>query len=121
MTLRIIAEHCYEALFVECLHSEFRYAGVVAPDTTRIDEITNNRSYWLQKEEAPGPTFVDCGRAEIELGGLSFSAFDSVMTYLYTGVLNINDDNVFSVIETCQFLQIEDKKLNESFGKFLTT
>jgi hypothetical protein len=52
---------------------------------------------------------------------LTSQAFEAVLTYLYTGSLSINDDNVFAIIETCQFLQIEDKKLNDSFGKFLTT
>ena len=75
----------------------------------------------MQDVDELGPTFIDCGRPEIELHGLTSQAFEAVLTYLYTGTLSINDDNVFAIIETCQFLQIEDKKLNDSFGKFLTT
>ena len=67
------------------------------------------------------PSFIESGRDEIELKGLTSSAFESVLTYLYTGTLMLTEENVFNVIETCQFLQIDDKYLTDTFGKYLTT
>lgn len=71
-------------------------------------------------DEISGPVFIDCGQAEIEMKGMSSKSFDTLLTYLYTGSMNLTEFNVFQMVEICQFLQIEDKLLIETCEKFLT-
>lgn len=48
------------------------------------------------------------GQGQISLKGLDSEHFGHILTYIYTGQITIHEDNVFELVEICQYLQISD-------------
>ncbi len=48
-------------------------------------------------------------KSEIEIKGISPKSFDVLLNYMYTGALNIREDNVFDIFSAAYYLQLFDE------------
>jgi len=57
--------------------------------------------------------FLESGQDNVELNDLDEKAFERVVSYIYSGELEVNYDTAVNILETATFLQLEDQNISK--------
>ena len=69
--------------------------------------IVSLYSPYLRTLVATSEGFVEAGRSEFELRDVDGEVFGLLLSYMYTGAIEVGMDTVFDVMELCQYLQLQ--------------
>ena len=102
------------------LYKDGKYADIslkIGPERTLRAHRAVLASFSPYFEALLGDNWKEGNKEEIEIFGLDEKAVSDLMEFAYTGKINIDEDNVLTLLEAANYLRIEFVKI--SCGKFL--
>jgi len=63
--------------------------------------------------------FLESGQDNVELNDLDENAFERVVSYIYSGELDVNYETAVKILETATFLQLEDTNIAQVVTKLV--